>query len=168
MPRNAMNPYDDPLGIALQSRAMNGLMDFHNQEMDNGNINQRPIQNILPDVRWHGLLQGLQELAGDKFLRVGQDSFTPRTGPTYNPSFQSAASEGMSPSNNMATPWRGFSLDQQASGQFAQPLMAHAGPGPMQGLERAGQFQATKQPIRGRLRIKGQRGTSGTNQSERA
>lgn len=98
---------DDPLGIALQDRAMQQRQAQHLDEME-GDINHRMIGGPLPDPRWEGLFQAMNERG---IRRASLGGGTAALGSTAYPAFQQAADES---SNNIATPFRGRSLDQRA------------------------------------------------------
>lgn len=157
---------DDPLGIALKGRAQQSRADQHLAEMD-GNINARMIGGPLPDPAWDGLFQALAEKG---VHRMGVDAGSAALPSTRGLGQHSAIEDeanGGSLTSNLANVYKGRLLDigEQPDAGALRGLRGAAPQSPYGGGQ-PGQWQASQQ-AGGRMRIVGQRGTTGMNQSQR-
>lgn len=151
----------DPLGIALKSRA--------SQSRQNYALNEgwgHPMFGPLPDPQWDGFFQSLAESGvsrlGDNSVGEAKGMF-PGAKPnvaTYDPSYQTSAIDSM-PSNHIGS--AGMGAPMGARGESIASMDALNGA--------TGGFTAKGSTMgRGRqfMKVRGQRGTNGSNISERS
>jgi hypothetical protein len=147
----------DPLGIDRGIRGMNNRFNFQQQNPGNA-------FGPLPSMQWEGFFQGLQDRGvskvGDSSTRRG---FGPQFGAlpsTYNPDFQVSASESM-PSNQIGVPGEEAPLGVYGSSIPSMDSLSRSTGGYF-GIEHRAQGRGRRFQ-----KVVGQRGTSGSNQSER-
>ena len=97
------NPTTDPLGIGLKARAANQRRDL---EVRNLGHNYGP----LSDPAWDGFFQAMNEAGVDNLAdnsmgaARGMFSAKPPLPSTFNPAFQTSATMGMTPTNQIGVP----------------------------------------------------------------
>lgn len=140
----------DPLGIGLRSRAA--------QAKTRRNPTGLGSMGPLGDPQWDAFFQALDENGVDRLadnsvgVKRGMFPQGPPRASTYDPATQSSAVD-VSPSNQLGT-----NVDDMMAG-----LDRAIGGGSVDDA-----FAIRKSPMRGRLRVQTQRGTSGNNQTQRA
>jgi hypothetical protein len=156
------DPNTDPLGIGLRQRAGDRQSAYYNENP----AARMAHANIFSDPRWDAYFQSLDEAGVSKLAdqSVGEaKGMFPASAPaasTYDPSYQTSAVDTM-PSNQFNVPGEGA-----PTGVYGSSIPA------MDALSRAtGGFTAKETPQYGRgrrfMKVQTQRGTSGSNQSER-